>query len=173
MRLPATVAILFTLSACVGGGNELDVLQLTAPEDDAHCRSLKIQPGVLVYVQCRLALRKTYLNDYEARKMPIEQQYGPLSEALDQALRADAFCNYDESIKASIDVLDETAAAYAAYANCTTTQQRLQEEFMVTTGADGVAFVASEQPVVIQQNIRAVREAKAVINGPLAAEAAL
>ncbi|HEY9057697.1 MAG TPA: hypothetical protein VIN77_11160 [Aurantimonas sp.] len=173
MRLPATVAILFTLSACVSGGDELDALRLTAPEDDAHCRSLLIQPGELVYAQCRLALRKTYLMDYGTRKAAIEQQFGPLSETLDQALRADAFCNYDESVKASIDSLDETAAAYLAYANCSTTQQRLQDEFALATGADGGAFLRQEQPAVIQQNINAIREAKAVINGPIAADSTI
>ncbi|KKN80557.1 hypothetical protein LCGC14_0328770 [marine sediment metagenome] len=173
MRLPATVAILFTLSACVSGGDELDVLRLTAPEDDAHCRSLLIQPGELVYAQCRLALRKTYLTDYGTRKATIEQAYGPVSETLDQALRADAFCNYDESVKASVESQDETAAAYLAYANCETTRQRLQDEIMASTGADGAAFVQEEQPRIIQQNIRAVREAKAVINGPMTADATL
>ncbi len=173
MRLPATIAILFTLSACVSGGDELDVLRLTAPEDDAHCRSLLIQPGELVYAQCRLALRKTYLTDYAIRKAAIEQQFGPPSETLDQALRADAFCNYDESVKASVDLQDETAAAYLAYANCETTRQRLQDEINVLTGADGAAFAREEQARIIQQNIRAVRDAKAVINGPVTADAAL
>ena len=173
MRLPATVAILFTLSACVSGGDELDVLRLTAPEDDAHCRSLLIQPGELVYAQCRLALRKTYLTDYGTRKATIEQAYGPVSETLDQALRADAFCNYDESVKASVESQDETAAAYLAYANCETTRQRLQDEITASTGADGAGFVVEEQPRIVQQNIRAVREAKAVINGPATADATL
>lgn len=173
MRLPATVAILFTLSACVSGDNELDALQLTAPEDDAHCRSLLMQPGQLVYAECRLALRKTYLTDYGTRKAAMEQKFGLLSEALDQALRADAFCNYDESIKASLDLEDETAAAYLAYAKCTTTQQRLRDELTVATGADGAAYVREEQPEIVERNIHTVRQAKAVINGPAPIDTAL
>ena len=140
--------------------------RLSAPQDDAHCRSLLIIPGELVYAQCRLALRKTYLNNYNARKIAIQQQYGVLDERLDQALRADAFCNYDEAVKASIEVQDELSLAEIAYASCGTTRERLQEEIVSATGVDGFAFTAAERPTVIDQNVAAIRESRAVIQGP-------
>ena len=46
MRIAATLAVSLLLSGCVTGGNDLeDALRLTEAEDDAHCRSLLIQPG--------------------------------------------------------------------------------------------------------------------------------
>ncbi|MEF2553533.1 hypothetical protein VQ042_19605 [Aurantimonas sp. A2-1-M11] len=141
-------------------------LDLSTAQDDAHCRSLLIIPGELVYAQCRLALRKTYLNNYNTRKTALQQQYGMLDERLDQALRADAFCNYDEAVKVSVDPQDETVLAEIAYASCATTRERLQEDIAATTGVDGFAFTAAERPTVIAQNVKAIRESRAVIEGP-------
>nr|BAT27124.1 hypothetical protein [Aurantimonas coralicida] len=169
MRIPAlapVAALAVLLAGCVGDDMDMAALDLSAPQDDAHCRSLLIIPGELVYAQCRLALRKTYLNNYNARKIAIQQQYGMLDERLDQALRADAFCNYDEAVKASIEVQDEMSLAEIAYASCGTTRERLQEEIVTTTGVDGFAFTAAERPTVIDQNVAAIRESRAVIQGP-------
>lgn len=174
MRIAATLAVSLLLSGCVTGGNDLeDALRLTEAEDDAHCRSLLIQPGELVYAQCRLAMRKTYLNNYNSRKALIQQQYGSVSGELDQALRADAFCNYDESVKEAVKPVAEDVAAAIAYGNCATTRDALLQAFQASTGADGTAFSFGEQPAIIQQNITAIREARLVINGPGAAQAAL
>jgi hypothetical protein len=176
MRIAATLAASLLLSGCVtGGGNDLeDALRLTEVEDDAHCRSLLIQPGELVYAQCRLAMRKTFLNNYSSRRAQIMQQYGSVPADLDQALRADAFCNYDESVKEAVQPVAEDIAAAAAYERCASTRELLLQAFQSATAADGVAFSFAEQPLIIQQNITAIREARLVINGPGAvAEATL
>ena len=175
MRTPALIATLVALSilplsGCLSGGDaDLEALQLTANDDDAHCQSLLMRPGSLVYVQCRLALRKTYLKDYAARKTLIQQQYGPVVQGpLDQALRSDAFCNYDESVKAALEQPDETVAASIAYGNCGTTRNALEDAFSPVVGGDIGAFTAQQQPIIIEQNVQAVREAKATVNGPQA-----
>ncbi len=175
MRTPVLLATLVALSAlplsgCLSGGDaDLEALQLTANDDDAHCQSLLMRPGSLVYVQCRLALRKTYLRDYAARKALIQQQYGPVVQGIfDQALRSDAFCNYDESVKAALEQTDENVAANVAYGNCGTTRSALEDAFAQAVGGDPAAFTAQQQPVIIEQNIQAVREAKATVNGPQA-----
>jgi hypothetical protein len=174
MRIAATLAVSLILSGCVTGGNDLeDALRLTEAEDDAHCRSLLIQPGELVYAQCRLAMRKTYLNNYNSRKAQIQQQYGFVSTDLDQALRADAFCNYDESVKEAVKPVAEDVAAAVAYGNCAATRDLLLQAFQTATSADGVAFSFAEQPLIVQQNITAVREARLVISGPGVAEVSL
>ncbi len=175
MRTPALIATLFALSTlplsgCLsGGGVDIAALELTANQDDAHCQSLLMRPGSLVYVQCRLALRKTYLKDYAARKALIQQQYGPVVQgSFDQALRSDAFCNYDESVKASLEQPDENAAASVAYGSCGTTRSELEEAFASSIGGDAFAFTAQQQPIIIEQNVQAVREAMATVNGPQA-----
>ena len=175
MRTPALLATLVALSTvpiagCLSGGDaDLEALQLTANQDDAHCQSLLMRPGSLVYAQCRLALRKTYLKDYAARKALIQQQYGPVvQDNFDQALRSDAFCNYDESVKAALEQADENAAAALAYDNCGTTRGELEQAFASAVGGDTFAFTSQQQPVIIQQNVEAVREAKIAVNGPQA-----
>lgn len=168
MRIAATLAVSLILSGCVsGGGNDLeDAFRLTEVEDDAHCRSLLIPPGELVYAQCRLAMRKTFLNNYNARKAQIAEQYGMVPSELDQALRADAFCNYDQSVKEAVQPVAEDVAAAIAYGNCATTRDLLLQAFQTATGADGTAFSFAEQPLIVQQNIAAIREARLVIDGP-------
>lgn len=175
MRKPALLATLVALfalplSGCLsGGGADLAALQLTANEDDAHCKSLLMRPGSLVYVQCRLALRKTFLKDYAARRALIQQQYGPVVEGtFDQTLRSDAFCNYDESVNASLEQADENTAAIVAYGKCATTRSALEEAFASAAGGDPAAFTAQQQSIIIEQNIEAVREARATVNGPQA-----
>lgn len=167
-RLVLLIAPL-ALSSCMSdNGDDLAAaaLQIAANKDHAHCTSLLMRPGDLVYAQCRLALRKTYLNNYADRKTQLQAQAGVLPNELDMALRNDAFCNYDESVKAAMTAVDENAAAYSAYAACETSRQQLQTAIFEQAGLDGIQYTQIEQPMVIQQNIEAVRETKAVVNGP-------
>ena len=166
MRIAAILMLLLTLSGCVGGGSPFAGLNATAVQDDAHCQSLLMHPGSLVYAQCRLALRRTYLDDYATRKVALEKQYGPVSDRVNTALRNDAFCNYDESVKAAMDAGDEVAAAHRAYTACDSTRQQLADALAAEHGEDGNYFVGSEQHAVIDENIATVEAARAVVNGP-------
>ncbi|MCQ0989421.1 hypothetical protein [Jiella marina] len=163
----AVAAISVALSGCVtsGGGVE-EVLDVNAPADDAHCRSLLMQPGDLVYAQCRLALRKTYLNAYNTRKAAIQKQHGPVTGAYDVALRADAFCNYDESVKLVQQGLPEEVIVEQAYQACFSTRTALAQEFASATGLPGEVLTNSERATILAQNREALREARQVINGP-------
>ncbi|MBO0661126.1 hypothetical protein LQ948_00935 [Jiella sp. MQZ9-1] len=169
-RVMALVAMVFilagSLSACVTGGGMDDVMDPNAVSDDAHCQSLLIRPGELVYAQCRLALRKTYLNDYAARKAAIAERFGPVTQSFDGALRADAFCNYDESVKQVRDGLADDVVAQNAYQRCDTTRNELAEKFAAATGKPGETLIELERDMILEQNRAAVREARAVIDGP-------
>ncbi|MBO0903958.1 hypothetical protein [Jiella sonneratiae] len=168
MMAVAAVSILLAggLAGCATSGVE-DAMDLEAPADDAHCQSLLIRPGELVYAQCRLALRKTYLNDYAARKAVIQQQYGPVSGELDIALRADAFCNYDESVKQVVTPgLSDDVVAETAYQNCANTRGELGAKFAEATGRPAELLAEAERPTVLGQNRKAIREARVVIKGP-------
>ncbi|WP_209593932.1 hypothetical protein [Jiella mangrovi] len=147
------------------GGVE-EAMDVEAPVDDAHCQSLLIRPGELVYAQCRLAMRKTYLNDYNARKTVIQRQYGPVNEAVDTALRGDAFCNYDESVKQVTSGLSDDVVAQNAYQTCANTRQELDAAFAAWTGQPAEVLAELERPMVLDQNRAAVAEARVVIKGP-------
>ena len=163
--LPALAAALVLAGCTTDAAKMEEAFKLSAPEDDAHCQSLLMRPGELVYAQCRLALRKTYLNNYAARKAVIEEKYGAISLPLDRALRNDAFCNYDESVKMLQQPTPEDAIAEAAYANCDATRGELSTAFATATGVPGDTLIALERPMILAQNIDAVREAREVING--------
>lgn len=170
MRLMALAAILLplsgTLSGCVTNDGIDEALDLEAPVDDAHCQSLLMRPGELVYAQCRLAMRKTYLNDYNARKAVIQSQYGPVTGGFDVALRADAFCNYDESVKQVTLGLSDDVVAENAYQACATTREDLSARFAEATGQPGTILLDAERPTILQQNRAAIGEARVVIKGP-------
>ena len=170
MRMMALAAILLplsgTLTGCVTNGGVEEAMDLEAPVDDAHCKSLLMRPGELVYAQCRLAMRKTYLNDYNARKAVIQNQYGPVSGSFDVALRADAFCNYDESVKQVTLGLSDDVVAENAYQACATTREDLAARFMEATGQPGTLLLDAERPTILQQNRAAISEARVVIKGP-------
>ncbi|MEX6505442.1 hypothetical protein [Jiella sp. M17.18] len=166
-RIFSALAIALLLSGCAtsDGGVDEAAFQMNASADDAHCQSLLMRPGDLVYAQCRLALRKTYLNDYAARKKVIEAKYGPIDHALDLALRNDAFCNYDQSTQMVLKQMSDQAVAEAAYGNCSDRRNELDAEFTKAKGVPGETLNAMERPMIIRQNIQAVQEAKDVING--------
>ena len=171
MRMMAFAAISLALSAslagCVTGGSGVDeTLALEAPADDAHCQSLLMRPGEVVYAQCRLAMRKTYLNDYNVRKASIQQQYGQVSGPFDVALRADAFCNYDESVKQVNAGLTDDMAAESAYQTCSGTREELATAFASATGQPAMLLAEAERQTILDQNRNAVREARVVIKGP-------
>ena len=171
MRLMAFAALSIVLSGalsgCLAGGGELEeVMNVEDPADDAHCQSLLIRPGELVYAQCRLALRKTYLNDYNARKAALQQRHGPMTGTLDTALRADAFCNYDESVKQVTSGLSDDVVAEIAYQKCDETRQELGAEFAAATGQPAEVLAEAERGMILGQNRDAVREAHVVIKGP-------
>ncbi|MCE7029822.1 hypothetical protein [Jiella avicenniae] len=171
MRLMAFAAASLVLSAALSGcvsasGDIAEVMNPEDPADDAHCQSLLIRPGELVYAQCRLALRKTYLNDYNARKAVLAQRYGPVTGTLDAALRADAFCNYDESVKQVTSGLSDDVVASTAYQNCANTREELGAAFVAATGQPAEALVEAERGMVLDQNRAAIREAHVVIKGP-------
>ncbi|TFF21628.1 hypothetical protein E3C22_13100 [Jiella endophytica] len=154
------------LSGCVTGSSIEDTIALEEPADDAHCQSLLMRPGELVYAQCRLAMRKTYLNDYNNRKAVIQKSYGPVTGHLDVTLRADAFCNYDETVKQVTAGLSDDAAAENAYQTCATTREELAAAFTDATGQPGAVLVEAERPTILAQNRQAIREARVVIKGP-------
>ncbi|NDW07214.1 hypothetical protein [Jiella pacifica] len=163
----ASLVLSGALSGCLATGGDLDeVMNPEDPADDAHCQSLLIRPGELVYAQCRLALRKTYLNDYNARKALIAQRYGPVTGDLDIALRADAFCNYDESVKQVTSGLPDDVVAATAYQNCAKTREELGTAFTAATAQPAEVLLAAERDMVLDQNRAAVREAHVVIKGP-------
>ncbi len=171
MRLMASAALCLVLasalSGCLATGRELEeAMNVEDPADDAHCQSLLIRPGELVYAQCRLALRKTYLNDYNARKASIQQRYGPVTGAFDTALRADAFCNYDESVKQVTSGLSDEVVAEIAYQKCAETRDALGAEFAAATGQPAELLAEAERGTILGQNKDAVREAHVVIKGP-------
>ncbi|EAU40579.1 hypothetical protein FP2506_05101 [Fulvimarina pelagi HTCC2506] len=156
------------LAGCVGddGGSVVKAIDLNAYQEDAHCKSLLLQPGELVYAQCRLAMSQTYLKNYNARRAVIEAEMGTtISEGFEQALRADAFCNYDEAMKVAPNAFDEAVAANLAYANCDTTRAAIEQE-VSALGRDPMTFTMAEQPTVLKHNLQTIRDTKAVINGP-------
>ena len=171
MRLMAFAAVSLVLSGALsgclatGGGLE-EAMNPEDPADDAHCQSLLIRPGELVYAQCRLALRKTYLNDYNARKATLEQRYGAVTGSFDATLRADAFCNYDESVKQVTSGMTEDVVARTAYQNCTNTREELGAAFAAATGQPAELLIEAERGMILDQNRAAVREAHVVIKGP-------
>ncbi|MCB8837771.1 hypothetical protein [Aurantimonas sp. VKM B-3413] len=162
--VPALAAALL-LAGCTSDAKIEEAFKLSAPEDDAHCQSLLMRPGELVYAQCRLALRKTYLNNFAERKAVIEEKYGSLPQSLDRALRNDAFCNYDESVKMLQQQSPEEVIAETAYDSCETTRTELASAFAAASGTPAETLIALERPMIISQNIEAVREARDVING--------
>lgn len=156
------------LAGCVSDSGEAvdNVFDPVAYQEDAHCKSLLLKPGELVYAQCRLAMSQTYLKNYNARKNVIEAEMGaPISENFEQALRADAFCNYDEAMKVAPNAFDETVAANLAYANCDTTRAAIEQE-IAALGRDPTMFTQAEQPTVLKHNVQTIRDTMAVINGP-------
>ncbi|MCK5931721.1 MAG: hypothetical protein KAG89_06075 [Fulvimarina manganoxydans] len=168
MRIPALALCSIMLAGCVSDDGDVvtEALNVTAYEDDAHCKSLLLRPGELVYAQCRLAMEQTYLKNYNTRKAAIEAETGaPISESFERALRTDAFCNYDESMKVAPNAFDEAVAANLAYANCEQTRSALEQE-IAALGRDPMTFTLGEQPTVLKHNLETIRETKSVINGP-------
>lgn len=163
----ASLVLSGSLSGCLATGGEIEeAMNVEDPADDAHCQSLLIRPGELVYAQCRLALRKTYLNDYSTRKVAIEQRHGPVTGAFDTALRADAFCNYDESVKQVTSGLPDDVVAQTAYDKCAETRDELGAAFTAATGQPAEFLAEAERGMILGQNRAAVREAQVVIKGP-------
>ncbi|MEN3793342.1 hypothetical protein [Fulvimarina sp. MAC3] len=165
--LVSVMAIGF-LSGCVSDSGEAidNVFDPVAYQEDAHCKSLLLKPGELVYAQCRLAMSQTYLKNYNARKRTIEAEMGTsISQPFEQALRADAFCNYDEAMKVAPNAFDESVAANLAYANCDSTRAAVEQE-VAALGRDPATFTMAEQPTVLKHNVQTIRDTKAVINGP-------
>ncbi|MDY8110572.1 hypothetical protein U0C82_15625 [Fulvimarina sp. 2208YS6-2-32] len=156
------------VAGCASGGDEplVDAISPTAYQEDAHCKSLLLKPGELVYAQCRLAMSQTYLKNYNSRRSAIEREMGTtISAEFEQALRADAFCNYDESMKVAPNAFDKNVAANLAYANCTSTREAIEQE-IAALGRDPSTFTLAEQPVVLRHNLQTIDDTMAVINGP-------
>ncbi|RFC66149.1 hypothetical protein DYI37_01370 [Fulvimarina endophytica] len=155
------------LAGCMADGNEsiAEAISPTAYQEDAHCKSLLLKPGELVYAQCRLAMSQIYLKNYNARKSAIEAELGqPISSTFEQALRADAFCNYDESMKVAPNSFDDAVAANLAYANCEQTRAAIEQEIRAL-GRDPMTFTMAEQPTVMRHNLQTIQDTKDVING--------
>lgn len=171
MRIAAITALCLALAGCVPSDGPQALMSVDdGYDDDAHCKSLLMKPGDLVYVQCRLAMRKTYLQSYASRKATIARAaaptHGQVPEDVDRSLRNDAFCNYDESVKLSIQPDAEDILAVGAYDKCSATREQLQQDISAWTGADSVTFTQGERAIVIAQNVEAIREGRAVARGP-------
>lgn len=156
------------MAGCASGGDEsiAEAISPTAYQEDAHCKSLLLKPGELVYAQCRLAMTQTYLKNYNSRRAAIEREMGTtISPQFEQALRADAFCNYDESMKVAPNAFDKNVAANLAYANCDSTRAALEQE-ITALGRDAQQFTMAERQVVLRHNLETIDDTMAVINGP-------
>lgn len=130
------------------------------PEHDAHCRSLLMAPGSLVYVQCRLAMSQTQRRAETAARALLTQNLGFVSPEADSALRDDIFCNYNESSKLSVEQVTPADGALTAYGRCATTRNRLQRQIRSDQPMQAEAAIMAYDQSVIVTNEATITEAR-------------
>lgn len=173
MRVLVAVAVCAALSGCVNDGLSLEALEAqmrTDIEHDAHCRSLLMVPGTLVYVQCRLALRQTAQTAYERRSQRMLSVGGALPPDVDIAIRDDAVCNLNKSAENSLEPGDAEQLAAVAYEECAESRERLRQAVLAWQPIDGERLLEDSRADAVAANEATILEARA-LNAPVAASA--
>lgn len=130
------------------------------PEHDAHCRSLMMAPGSLVYVQCRLAMSQTQRKAEQQVRALFTQDLGFVSPELELAMRDDVFCNFNESSKLSVQAGTPAESAFAAYNLCPTTRARVEREIRSTHPMQAENTIAAYNRVAVATNEATIAEAR-------------
>lgn len=162
MRVLAVVAVCAGLSGCVSETLSMGVDESVAVEHDAHCQSLRMGPGTLVYIQCRLALLETLHKRYDPIERNAEALGGTPPDAVRFALRDDNFCNFNKSAELSLEPGDAASLAVAAYDSCADNQERLRQAVLEWQPAAAESFMADYRQDVLAMNEATIEDARAV-----------
>lgn len=175
-NLIAAALLSASLSACVTAQPDValqPVAQGPSPEEirnDNHCRGLLMQPGTFVYVQCRLAMDGTQLKQERQFRARLEQAGGQLSPDVENAMRADVICNFNEASKASQHMGEPQALAYQALNKCR--RQRGVLERAVSSWLPGrFDAMATYEQDAVGRNVATIEEARAYPTMPPAGAA--
>ncbi|WAJ26186.1 hypothetical protein [Antarcticirhabdus aurantiaca] len=170
-NLIAAALFCASLSACVTAQPDValqPVARGPSPEEvrnDNHCRGLLMQPGTFVYVQCRLAMDGTQLKQERQFRARLESVGGPLTPDVENAMRADVICNFNEASKLSQQVGDAQALAYQALGKCR--RQRGVLERTVATWLPGrFDALATYEQDAVGRNVTTINEARAFPTTP-------
>lgn len=119
-----------------------------------------MQPGSLVYTQCRLAMSETLRETEDRNRQLFEGAGASLPENVAFALREDTFCNFNESTALSRQAGGAAALAANAYDQCADSRARLRQAVLDWRPAQAESLFADYERETLAANEATIVEAR-------------